>query len=285
MKRIIFLLMLFNTAYGQTLYFDGHFNTGYPSGFTRHTSGLGDGDSAMVLVASPSISGDAIASILPSNDSSGAFFPRAEGLVVGDSTTPNEYFGFDVNFGDWVYDTRNGIFFQCYQYDFPVFAGWWQGSGGKSYLRITRQVDTVESEGVFHSPPITNEVFDTLTFMQVPINTWLRLDFKCNWQADHTGWIEMYVNRQYFAKFTGANMNKTFSDINKKIPNVRIGNYGFAFKGTPYPLVIRRTYFENVTVGRSSQISWLAYMGWDAPAPPAVAPKFLLLNYQAVKVN
>jgi hypothetical protein len=278
------------------LHLNANFNAGDPtngSTITRHTSGLGNYDSAMILVTTPSKSGYAIASILPSNDSSGAFYPRAELRIDkpgADSSVSDDYFGFDANFDNWLVDPRDGLIFQAKQYDptFPSIGLWFRKIGTKSYLTLVRQADTLFADRQLGNPsPLTGQMQDEYVLMEVPIYTWTRFDFKCNWQDNYTGWIQVYINRVLVYTLTGPNLNKTFSSVNKKKPPLRLGVYWFGAKSQPITpaVVVRRVYFDNITVGRVGEITWDDYLNFYAPviSLPPTETRYILTNYQAVK--
>lgn len=293
MRNLLFILCIFFPviASAQVMKFDGNFNDGVRNVgglLNLNKASLSCSDSGMRIITSPyAVDGYAMQANLTSTDAD--CYPgtkRDEGEIFkvnGDTSVPDDYYGFDVTFVNWVHDDRNLLFFQCIQ-NIPVLAGWIRSDGVTSTFSIRQQWDTTQPRNAFPAPVVApRNVVETDQF-NITANVKYRLDFKINWQYNHTGYVDVYVNRVFSMRLSGPNICKFYDLAHPRYPKFRFGCYGFAYHGTPSPTINRKIVFDNVSLGNSSQITWQQYLDYYdepiIPIPPVInADKFIIPLY------
>ena len=176
--------------------------------------------------------------------------------------------GFNITFVDWQTDSRQGLITQSFTPAFPVFAIWFTTVSGNPWMQIVTQVDTtIIGDGTMDLYNATTNPSGTTrqtkyNLVQITPNQTYRLDFKRKWRWDYTGQIEIYLDKVLVRTINGANTIRPYNVSIPKQPVDRVGIYWFGAKGNESPTLVRKAVFDNVSVGRESDMTWNEYLNY-----------------------
>jgi hypothetical protein len=114
-------------------------------------------------------------------------------------------------------------------------------------------------------------------------NTWVDFTFDIDWQWNSSGSIKVYMNQTLVRTVTGRNMNPPYNTSAPRYPNFRCGLYCFGWNNGIDIVSQRDAYYDEIKIGTTGTVS--DYFVPAAVTPAPVQPKFILTNYQAVKVS
>ncbi len=266
---IAVLIAALSFAQSGKLKIDGNFEDGSRTIGGKLTVANPLTDSGAVLTSDYAIGTKALRFTIASNDSTPSFFPRSEYIIAkngADSAIADDYFGFNVTFLNWTVDPRQGLITQSFTAAYPVFSVWFTTVSGKPWLQIVRQYDsTAIGDGSTSDPNFVQEKWN---LKEIISGETIRLDFIRRWRADYTGLIEVYLNKTLVKTFTGVNTIKPYNPSVPKQPVDRIGIYWFGAKPAPATpnVLVRRAIFDNVSVGRASDMTKEQYLNYYSTA-------------------
>lgn len=280
-------ILLFGFIAAVTMRFDGNFNNGDKTAGGRLSPSNPHTDTGVLITTEYAVSGYALKFTVASNNIVAPYYPREEKIISktgNDSAIADDYFGYNVTLLDWVTDARQGLIHQDFTEAYPVFSVWFTTISGQPWLQIVRQYDsTAIGDG---STLDANFVQEKWNLKQIISGETIRLDFKRKWRWDYTGSIEVYLNKVLVKTFTGANTIRPYNISVPKQPVSRVGIYWFGAKTHPggagdyisgnsgpvYPILTRRAIFDNISIGRASDITWDDYLNYYTTSVPPITP-------------
>lgn len=281
MKRLIVIgfIIVFGFTVAVTLKLDGNFNNGDRTVGGKLSVANPLTDSGAVLTTSYAVTGYALQFTIASNDHTLPYYPRSEYIITkngADSAVADDYFGFNITCLNWSVDSRQGLFTQSFTPAFPVAALWFTTISGQPWFQFVTQVDTtIVGDGNMNLyNPTTNPTGTTrqtkYNIAQIVPNQMYRFDFKRKWRADYTGQLEVWLNKILVLTINGANTIRPYNPSIPRQPVDRVGIYWFGAKDNDNPLLVRKAVFDNVSVGRSTDMTWEQYLNYYSSNPTTI---------------